>query len=631
MARVKHYLLVSVAAAALATSAAAPARAQYHYYKSEKPNVEIDLGALSGGALAPTAPPQQDADGHAPPVVLRQPLPPAPPAAPVAAGAPASDEPATEETPMATAAQAPMPAAAPAAGIQPRRVVKPLFSEPVAPPPALREAAPATPVAAPAAEPLQIEPQLTAAPAAEPSGAPVALPVKAAAAPAPADMPPAKLMAPILEPMPAAAMHPLRKPARASVTTNAAPKPIVDTPASANAADNSAAPVAASAVKSAAPSAPSSAGRMSYPPAARPAADIQRFERPVLPEGLRADEQAAPLRQAAPLTAPATDISAPAAEASPAVDSKAAQELTAPAEHSPAPQAAMTDLPVRKPYTEELPQTVLSDNDMAALPDTAVAPEMKLDSQASYHRAPADAETTEAPAANMQPPAAPQAQRPSLVVVDTAAPAVGTLPRRQPVTTTLDAPEEAPQTVAAPAAKSEASEPAAKRESLMPLTEDEAEALLATRPAPKPVENIRPPLTAAELEKASRNIEAVPARVALAPPAPQPKDIGVPTMADLTLEFAGTSSDLTPETQQKLVNIIPLLQESKARRLAVHAYAAGEDGSKTSARRISLSRALAVRSFLMDNGVEPTRVDVRALGLETDRKPLERVDLVFAR
>ena len=102
-------------------------------------------------------------------------------------------------------------------------------------------------------------------------------------------------------------------------------------------------------------------------------------------------------------------------------------------------------------------------------------------------------------------------------------------------------------------------------------------------------------------------------------------------MADLTLEFAGTSSDLTPETQQKLVNIIPLLQESKARRLAVHAYAAGEDGSKTSARRISLSRALAVRSFLMDNGVEPTRVDVRALGLETDRKPLERVDLVFAR
>lgn len=629
MARVKHYLLVSVAAAALATSAAAPARAQYHYYKSEKPNVEIDLGALSGGALAPTAPPQQDTDGHAPPVVLRQPLPPTPPAAPVAAAAPASDEPAAEETPAATAAQAPMPVAPPAADIQPRRVVKPLFSEPVAPPPALRAATPVTPAAAPAAAAAppqrQIEPQLTAAPAAEPSPAPLAPSAKAAAAPAQAanDMPPAKLMAPILEPMPAAAMHPLRKPVRASVTTHAAPKPTVDAPASVNAADNSAAPVAAPAVKSAAPS----AGRMSYPPAARPAADIQRFERPVLPEGLSADEQQAPpLRQAAPLNAPAADISAPPAEEASTVNSKAAQELSAPAEHSPAPQAAIADLPVRKPHTEELPQTVLSDDDMAALPETADAPEMKLNSQASYHRAPAAAETPEAPVT----PAAPQAQRPSLVVVDTA-PAADTLPRRQPVTTTLDVPAAAPQTAAIPAAKPAAPAAPAKRESLMPLTEDEAEALLATRPAPKPVENIRPPLTAAELENASRNIEAVPARVALAPPAPQPKDIGVPTMADLTLEFAGTSSDLTPETQQKLVNIIPLLQESKARRLAVHAYAAGEDGSKTSARRISLSRALAVRSFLMDNGVEPTRVDVRALGLETDRKPLERVDLVFAR
>lgn len=623
MARVKHYLLVSVAAAALATSAAAPARAQYHYYKSEKPNVEIDLGALSGGALAPTAPPQQDTDGHAPPVVLRQPL---PPAAPVAAAMPASDEPAAEEPPAVTAAQAPMPVAAPAADIPPRRVVKPLFSEPVAPPPALREAAPVTPAAAAAPPQRQIEPQLTAAPAAEPSPAPVAPSAKAAAATAPADMPPAKLMAPILEPMPAAAMHPLRKPVRASVTTHAAPKPTVDAPASVNAADNSAAPVAAPAVKSAAPSAPPSAGRMSYPPAARPAADIQRFERPVLPEGLRADEQQAPpLRQAAPLNAPAADISAPPAEETSTVNSKAAQQRSAPAEHSPAPQAAIADLPVRKPHTEELPQTVLSDDDMAALPETADAPEMKLDSQASYHRTPAAAETPEAPVA----PPAGQAQRPSLVVVDTAA-AADTLPRRQPVTTTLDVPADAPQTAATPAAKPEAPAAPAKRESLMPLTEDEAEALLATRPAPKPVENIRPPLTAAELENASRNIEAVPARVALAPPAPQPKDIGVPTMADLTLEFAGTSSDLTPETQQKLVNIIPLLQESKARRLAVHAYAAGEDGSKTSARRISLSRALAVRSFLMDNGVEPTRVDVRALGLETDRKPLERVDLVFA-
>ncbi len=137
----------------------------------------------------------------------------------------------------------------------------------------------------------------------------------------------------------------------------------------------------------------------------------------------------------------------------------------------------------------------------------------------------------------------------------------------------------------------------------------------------------RPSLVISQDPAPTQRQDTVPARMAT----PSVDEIAVPTMADLTLEFDGTSSELSDGTQQKLVNIIPLLKEDQSRRLAVHAYASGEDGSKSSARRISLSRALAVRSFLMDNGVKPTRVDVRALGLETDRKPLERVDLVFAR
>jgi outer membrane protein OmpA-like peptidoglycan-associated protein len=66
-------------------------------------------------------------------------------------------------------------------------------------------------------------------------------------------------------------------------------------------------------------------------------------------------------------------------------------------------------------------------------------------------------------------------------------------------------------------------------------------------------------------------------------------------------------------------------------RLQVRGYAAGEDGSKSSARRIALSRALSVRSYLMDKGVKAKRVDVRAMGSETDRNPLDRVDLIFQR
>jgi outer membrane protein OmpA-like peptidoglycan-associated protein len=105
----------------------------------------------------------------------------------------------------------------------------------------------------------------------------------------------------------------------------------------------------------------------------------------------------------------------------------------------------------------------------------------------------------------------------------------------------------------------------------------------------------------------------------------------VPTVSDLSIEFTGNESNLSAAAQEKLKNIVGQLKDMGDTRIQVRAYAAGEDGSKSSARRISLSRALAVRSFLMDNGIKPNRVDVRALGTETDRSPIDRVDLVFAR
>lgn len=105
----------------------------------------------------------------------------------------------------------------------------------------------------------------------------------------------------------------------------------------------------------------------------------------------------------------------------------------------------------------------------------------------------------------------------------------------------------------------------------------------------------------------------------------------VPTLADLTLSFAGHSSDLSSEAQRKLNNVIHQMDGTIEGRLQVRGYAAGENGSQSSARRIALSRTLAVRSYLMDHGVNPARVDVRAMGSETDRSPLDRVDLIFAK
>ncbi|CAA6605745.1 putative Lysophospholipase [Rhodospirillaceae bacterium LM-1] len=64
-------------------------------------------------------------------------------------------------------------------------------------------------------------------------------------------------------------------------------------------------------------------------------------------------------------------------------------------------------------------------------------------------------------------------------------------------------------------------------------------------------------------------------------------------------------------------------------RLQLLAYAEGTDANASKARRLSLSRALAVRSYLIDQGVRSTRIDVRALGNKAGSGPAERVDVVM--
>ena len=63
-------------------------------------------------------------------------------------------------------------------------------------------------------------------------------------------------------------------------------------------------------------------------------------------------------------------------------------------------------------------------------------------------------------------------------------------------------------------------------------------------------------------------------------------------------------------------------------RLQIRAYAAStvSDGG-SGARRLSLTRALAVRQYLIDKGIRSTRIDVRALGAPTDGSTADRVEV----
>jgi outer membrane protein OmpA-like peptidoglycan-associated protein len=88
------------------------------------------------------------------------------------------------------------------------------------------------------------------------------------------------------------------------------------------------------------------------------------------------------------------------------------------------------------------------------------------------------------------------------------------------------------------------------------------------------------------------------------------------------LVFAPETAALSAEAKATLKDLaarFPAHDENV--RLQLIAYASGEGMSASKARRLSLARALSVREYLIANGIEGTRMDVRALGDEAGRLP----------
>lgn len=77
-------------------------------------------------------------------------------------------------------------------------------------------------------------------------------------------------------------------------------------------------------------------------------------------------------------------------------------------------------------------------------------------------------------------------------------------------------------------------------------------------------------------------------------------------------------------------NIVTTMKNTPESRVQIVAYAAAPDGKEATARRTSLSRALSVRSYLIAQGIDATRLDVRAMGLQTDQKAeADKVDMIL--
>jgi outer membrane protein OmpA-like peptidoglycan-associated protein len=141
-------------------------------------------------------------------------------------------------------------------------------------------------------------------------------------------------------------------------------------------------------------------------------------------------------------------------------------------------------------------------------------------------------------------------------------------------------------------------------------------------------------LTPPPLPVAPKAVEA-PQQVAALPPAPTPAPAAAPVAASrgsdtLTVPFSSESARLPDASHGDLDRLVKRMQKDDGLGLQLLAYAEGDDASASKARRLSLSRALEVRKYLMDQGIRSTRIEVRALGNKLEGAgSADRVDAVL--
>ncbi len=144
---------------------------------------------------------------------------------------------------------------------------------------------------------------------------------------------------------------------------------------------------------------------------------------------------------------------------------------------------------------------------------------------------------------------------------------------------------------------------------------------LAVPAAPPPAPVLPPPIV-------------VPTRP-VPPPPPVPVKADAPGEATpqkdgLRLTFGADRSDLNPTTDAAVRALAHTGPPFAATTFTVTAYAAGNADDPSTPRRLSLDRALAVRSVLIAEGIPSTRIYVKALGasMPPGDAPADRVEIV---
>lgn len=98
----------------------------------------------------------------------------------------------------------------------------------------------------------------------------------------------------------------------------------------------------------------------------------------------------------------------------------------------------------------------------------------------------------------------------------------------------------------------------------------------------------------------------------------------------LVLVFQAGEATLSDNKMAMLLEqVVPAVNEGNGHRLNITAYASPNTTTLNADKRLALSRGLAVRGYLMQNGVNPSQINVRSLGSDTKQQPYDRVEIVL--
>lgn len=156
-----------------------------------------------------------------------------------------------------------------------------------------------------------------------------------------------------------------------------------------------------------------------------------------------------------------------------------------------------------------------------------------------------------------------------------------------------------------------------------------------TPSAPAPAASETAPVSLLPAGDSGASASAAPAPEPMADPAPaspgvQTASLTVEGVEDMTFLFDVDSAELSDEVQTELRSLADTMHTNEEW-IQVLGFAGGAGGTAAAttdqARKLALSRALKVRSFLIDAGIASARIQVRSLGDRAEGGPANRVDI----